>query len=108
MENPELTREMIEVKAAIAEIHAQIENIKERQFKIDDLAEAIHKTIGEIKIMNQTICGIDKRLVTMEQDSHDRAAMFEEESRKRKFAVWQALISALIGGAVSYFIFRGL
>lgn len=95
MDNRELTTHVIEVEKKIEGLQnkydEKIKTIFFRQDKLDDLTEIMHKTIGEIKVMSQSMKDMDTRLACM-----------ENEKRQKHFELWKILVPGVVGALIMY------
>lgn len=100
MDNALLTQKTMEQEAKIAHQQADIEEIFRQQKKQDAKIEENSKmltVIHELVVtMTEVKCGV--------QDLNERVEIIENDKRTKAHAVWQIIISAVIGGGLTLLI----
>ena len=93
MDVHQLTTKVMEHEAAIAAHKEELKTLFTQQKNFEKMVKSIQEMAEALQLMNVRVNSIDERLDTM-----------EGEKSQRRFALWQILLSALAGGAVTYII----
>ena len=93
MDLHQLTTKVMEHEAALAAHKEELKTLFTQQKNFEKMVKSIQEMAEALQLMNVRVNSIDERLDTM-----------EGEKSQRRFALWQILLSALAGGAVTYII----
>lgn len=93
MDLRQLTEKAIEHEARIAAHDEELKTLFNQQKNIEKLADSTRELAQSVKGLAVRVDGVDERLGTI-----------EGEERKKTFAVWQIIVSALFGGALTYIV----
>lgn len=93
MDVHQLTTKVMEHEAALAAHKEELKTLFTQQKNFEKMVKSIQEMAEALQLMNVRVNSIDERLDTM-----------EGEKSQRCFALWQILLSALAGGAVTYII----
>jgi uncharacterized membrane protein YjjP (DUF1212 family) len=93
MDVHQLTTKVMEHEAALAAHKEELKTLFTQQKNFEKMVKSIQEMAEALQLMNVRVNSIDERLDTM-----------EGEKSQRRFALWQILLSALAGGAVTYII----
>nr|DAM30250.1 MAG TPA: hemolysin [Caudoviricetes sp.]DAS99370.1 MAG TPA: hemolysin [Caudoviricetes sp.] len=93
MDVHQLTTKVMEHEAALAAHKEELKTLFTQQKNFEKMVKSIQEMAEALQLMNVRVNSIDERLDTM-----------EGEKSRRRFALWQILLSALAGGAVTYII----
>lgn len=93
MDVHELTSRVIEHGEKISAHDEEIKTLFNQQKNIERLANTTQELALSVKDLTAHMCGVEDRLETI-----------ESEKQQKGFAVWQAVISALVGGGITYII----
>lgn len=93
MDVHQLTTKVMEHEAALAAHKEELKTLFTQQKDIETLAKSTQELAESVKELTVRVNSVDERLDTM-----------EGEKSRRRFALWQILLSALAGGAVTYII----
>lgn len=69
----------------------QIKTLLSQQADIKTLAESTHSLAMSVEKLTQRICSVE-----------DDLEVLNAEKRQKSFAVWQIVVSAIVGGIVTY------
>lgn len=93
MDVHQLTTKVMEHEATLAAHKEELKTLFTQQKNFEKMVKSIQEMAEALQLMNVRVNSIDERLDTM-----------EGEKSQRRFALWQILLSALAGGAVTYII----
>lgn len=93
MDVHQLTTKVMEHEAVLAAHKEELKTLFTQQKNFEKMVKSIQEMAEALQLMNVRVNSIDERLDTM-----------EGEKSQRRFALWQILLSALAGGAVTYII----
>lgn len=93
MDVHQLTTKAMEHEAALAAHKEELKTLFTQQKNFEKMVKSIQEMAEALQLMNVRVNSIDERLDTM-----------DGEKSQRRFALWQILLSALAGGAVTYII----
>lgn len=93
MDVHQLATKVMEHEAALAAHKEELKTLFTQQKNFEKMVKSIQEMAEALQLMNVRVNSIDERLDTM-----------EGEKSQRRFALWQILLSALAGGAVTYII----
>lgn len=93
MDMHELTSRVIKHGEKISAHDEEIKTLFNQQKNIERLANTTQELALSVKDLTAHMCGVEDRLETI-----------ESEKQQKGFAVWQAVISALVGGGITYII----
>lgn len=93
MDVHQLMTKVMEHEAALAAHKEELKTLFTQQKNFEKMVKSIQEMAEALQLMNVRVNNIDERLDTM-----------EGEKSQRRFALWQILLSALAGGAVTYII----
>lgn len=93
MDIHELTDRVVKHGEKIAAHDEEIKTLFNQQKNIEKLAQTTQELALSVKELTAHMCGVEDRLETI-----------EKEKKQKSLAVWQAVISAIVGGAVTYLV----
>ena len=93
MDIHELTSRGFEHGEKISAHDEEIKTLFNQQKNIEKLAQTTQELALSVKELTAHMCGVEDRLETI-----------EKEKKQKSLAVWQAVISAIVGGAVTYLV----
>ena len=93
MDMSEITTRVIEHGQTLAAHEEELKTLFNRQRDIEKLANTTQELALSMKELTAHMCGVE-----------DRLEIIEGEKRKKGFAVWQAVVSAFIGGVITFII----
>ena len=91
MDVHELTSRLIEHGEKLASHEEELKTLFNQQKNIENLAASSYELAQSVKELTVKVNDVDGRLEAI-----------ESEKRNKSFAVWQIVMSALIGGAITY------
>lgn len=91
MDLHELTSRVIEHGEKISAHDEEIKTLFNQQKNIEKLATTTQELALSMKELTAHMCGVE-----------DRLEIIEGEKRQKGFAIWQIVVSAIVGGAVTY------
>ena len=71
----------------------QIKTLFSQQADIKELAESTHALAVSVEKLTTRVCGIE-----------DDLKVINDDKRQKNFAVWQIIVSAIIGGAATFIL----
>lgn len=71
----------------------QIKTLFAQQEQIEKLAESTHALALSIEKLTNRVCSVE-----------DNLDLINNEKRQKSFAVWQIVVSAIIGGAATFIL----
>lgn len=93
MDVHQLTEKAIAHEARLAAHDEELKTLFNQQKNIEKLADSTRELAQSVKGLTVRVNDVDDRLDTI-----------EGEERKKRFAVWQIIVSALFGGALTYLV----
>ena len=93
MDIHELADRVIKHSEKIAAHDEEIKTLFNQQKNIEKLAQTTQELALSVKELTAHMCGVE-----------DRLEIIEGEKRQKGFAIWQIVVSAIAGGAVTYLI----
>ena len=93
MDNHELTERVFLIGERISAHDQEIKTLFNQQKNIEKLAESTHELAQSVKELTVRINTVD-----------DRLELIENEKKQKNFAIWQIVMSAVIGGVATYII----
>ena len=93
MDMRQLTDKAMEHEARLAAHEEEIKMLFNQQKNIEKLADSTHELAKSVERLTENVNEVDQRLHTI-----------ESTARKRGVAIWQAVVSAVIGGGITYLI----
>ena len=75
----------------------QIKTLFAQQEQIEKLAESTHALAISVEKLTTRVCSIE-----------DDINILDQEKRQKNFAVWQIIMSAVLGGVATYILTRVL
>ena len=91
MDLHELTSRVIEHGEKISAHDEEIKTLFNQQKNIEKLATTTQELALSMKELTAHMCGVE-----------DRLEVIEGEKRQKGFAVWQIVVSAIVGGVATY------
>lgn len=91
MDIHELTDRVVKHGEKIAAHDEEIKTLFNQQKNIEKLAQTTQELALSVKNLTAHMCGVE-----------DRLEIIESEKRQKGFAVWQIVLSAIVGGVVTY------
>lgn len=91
MDLKDLTVKVVEQGERIAAHEEEIKTLFNQQKNIEQLADSTYELAMSVKELNYKVSNVD-----------DRVAEMENEKRQKHFALWQIIMSALLGGMITY------
>lgn len=91
MDLKDLTVKVVEQGERIAAHEEEIKTLFNQQKNIEQLADSTYELAMSVKELNYKVSNVDDRVVEM-----------ENEKRQKHFALWQIVMSALLGGMITY------
>ena len=93
MDAHQLTTKVMEHEAALAAHKEELKTLFTQQKNIESIAKSTQEIAESVRELTLRVNELDEQLDILDTDK-----------RNRGFAIWQALISALIGGGITYLI----
>ena len=93
MDVRQLTEKTIAHEARLAAHDEELRTLFNQQKNIEKLEDSTRDLEQSVKELTVRVNDVDDRLDTI-----------EGEERKKRFAVWQIIVSALFGGALTYLV----
>lgn len=93
MDIHEITTRIFEHAEILSAHEQEIKTLFKQQKNIEALTES-----------TQNLAISVKEIAIQQKDISDRVADIEEEKRQKGFAIWQIVVSAIAGGAVTYLV----
>lgn len=93
MDTHELTAKVFQYEKTLAEHQEKIHTLFNQQKNIEKLASSTQELALSVKELAGRVNDVD-----------DRLELIESEKRQKGYALWQIVISALIGGVITYVI----
>lgn len=93
MDNPTLTKHVVEHGEMLARHDSDIQTLFRQQDSIEKLTDSTHKLAISVGKLTDKVAAVDERLDNI-----------EGEKRQKGFAIWQIVMSAVLGGAVTYLV----
>ncbi len=91
METGQLTGKVLEHEAMLAAHTQELKTLFHQQKNIEQLAE-------NTKVLAESV----RELTVRMNDVSERVQTMEEDGRQRRFAVWQMVMTAVLGGIAGY------
>lgn len=93
MDTHELTAKVFQYEKTIAEHQEKIHTLFNQQKNIEKIASSTQELALSVKELAGRVNDVD-----------DRLELIESEKRQKGYALWQIVMSALIGGVITYVI----
>ena len=93
MDIHEITTRVFEHGEMLSAHEQEIKTLFKQQKNIEALTES-----------TQNLAISVKEIAIQQKDISDRVADIESEKRQKGFAIWQIVVSAVVGGAVTYLV----
>ena len=93
MDTHELTVKVFQYEKTLAEHQEKIHTLFNQQKNIEKLASSTQELALSVKELAGRVNDVD-----------DRLELIENEKRQKGYALWQIIISAVVGGFVTYII----
>lgn len=93
MTEHELTQKMIEHEARLAGHDEELKTLFRQQKEMRELVESVHELALSVQELTGKVKDVDGRLEVIETDR-----------RQKGHAIWQIVVSALLGGAITYLV----
>lgn len=93
MDIKQLTEKTVEHEARLAAHDEELKTLFNQQRNIEKLADSTRELAQSVKELAVRVDGVDERLEVIEQDK-----------RHKGNVVWQIIVSALLGGALTYLV----
>ena len=93
MDLKEITNRVFEHGEIISAHEQEIKTLFNQQKNIEKLATTTQELALSMKELTAHMCGVE-----------DRLEIIEGEKRQKGFAIWQIVVSAIVGGAATYLV----
>lgn len=93
MDIHELTDRVVKHGEKIVAHDEEIKTLFNQQKNIEKLAQTTQELALSVKELTAHMCGVE-----------DRLEIIEGEKRQKGFAIWQIVVSAVVGGVVTYLV----
>ena len=93
MDVHQLTDKAMEHEARLAAHEEELKTLFNQQKNIEKLADSTHELAKSVERLTENVNEVDQRLHTI-----------ESTARKRGAVIWQTVVSAVIGGGITYLI----
>lgn len=93
MDIHELTSRVVEHGEKISAHEEEIKTLFNQQKNIERLANTTQELALSVKDLTAHMCGVE-----------DRLEIIESEKKQKSLAVWQAAVSAVVGGVAMYLV----
>ena len=93
MDTHELTAKVFQYEKTLAEHQEKIHTLFNQQKNIEKLANSTQELALSVKELAGRVNDVD-----------DRLELIESEKRQKGYALWQIVMSAFIGGVVTYIV----
>lgn len=93
MDAHQLTTKVMEHEARLAAHNEEIKTLFNQQKNIEKLADSTHDLAKSVEKLTARMSDVDERVTIM-----------ESTARKKGLAIWQALVSAIIGAAITFLL----
>ena len=91
MNTEQLTEKILNHESRLSKHTEDIKTLFEQQKAINDLAKSTQSMATNLATLTEQV-----------KSMNDRVSTFEEEKAKKGFAIWQIVISAALGGVITY------
>lgn len=91
MNTEQLTEKILNHESRLSKHTEDIKTLFEQQKAINDLAKSTQSMATNLATLTEQV-----------KSMNDRVSSFEEEKAKKGFAIWQIVISAALGGVITY------
>ena len=93
MDIHELTSRVVGHGEKIVAHEEEIKTLFNQQKNIEKLAQTTQELALSVKDLTAHMCGVE-----------DRLEIIESEKKQKSLAVWQAVVSAIVGGVITFVI----
>ena len=93
MNQENVVEKLLDHESRISKHTEDIKNLFEQQKDIRKLADATQEMAKNMAALTEQMKSMDGRMMA-----------FEEDKGKKGFAIWQIVMSALVGGVVTYIV----
>ncbi len=93
MDIKELTTKTHEISVEVARHNEQIKTLFSTQAEIKVIAESTHELAQAVKELSVRLRSVENNI-----------EIIENEKRQKGFAVWQIIVSAVLGGTLTYVV----
>lgn len=93
MDMRQLTDKTMEHEARLAAHEEELKTLFNQQKNIEKLADSTHELAKSVERLTENVNDVDQRLDTI-----------ESTTRKRGAVIWQAVVSAIVGGGITYIV----
>lgn len=93
MDTEKLTQHVIDHGKLLAKHDSDIKTLYQQQRNIEKLTESTHSLALSVEKLTGRVSDVNKRLDSV-----------ESEKRQKGFAIWQIVVSAVLGGALTYLV----
>ena len=93
MTSDAVVEKILDHESRISKHTEDIKTLFEQQKTIRDLANSTQDMATNVAALTEQIKSLNSRVVA-----------FEEDKGKKNFAVWQIIVSALLGGTITYIV----